>query len=228
MKNTKKVLSFVFVLGACFLFSACGEKTQVEQSTVPVSKEQAKVEKKLMNWMESGEAVECQIGIEEDRKITMMAKDEKVRVEGLPYASMSSASSEDFDPENADGISLTIGDWVYTWSKKSKEGVKFSLTEMEKMGEGLEDESGKNSDTWEEQVRGWEDGGIEYDCKKANLSDDLFEEPSGVVFVDMGEKMKNLTEMSEKLEAQQKEGEMPNIDDLKNMLPEGVEIPGME
>ncbi|GEM_PF-6673470 len=228
MKNTKKVLSFVFVLGACFLFSGCGEKTQVEHLTAPVSKEQAKVEKKLMNWMESGEAVECQIEIEADRKITMMAKDGKVRVEGLPYASMSSSSLEEFDSENTDGISLTVGDWVYTWSKESREGVKFSLIEMEKMGEGLEEDSGENSDTWEEQVQGWEDGGAEYDCKKANLSDDLFEEPSGVAFVDMGEKMKNLTEMSEKLEAQQKEGEMPNMDDLKDILPAGTEIPGME
>jgi hypothetical protein len=228
MKTMKNFLSVMVILPVCFLFSGCGEQDSTDQmkDQVPsgqVKNEQIKVEKNLMNWMEGREAVKCEIEIEEGMTMVMMAKDGKVRMEGMPYSSM---NAMDFDSENTDGVSLTSGDWVYNWSKKSQEGVKFSMSEMEKLGEGAEDNQSQDSDTWEEQVQGWENSGVKYDCQKAQLDDSLFEEPAGVEFVDMGEKMKGLVEMGEKFEMQNGEG-TPSMDELKDMLPEGVEMPEM-
>ncbi len=225
----KKFLSVVAIIPVCLLFSGCGEQDSTDQVKDQVSSgqtknEQMKVEKNLMNWMEGGEAVKCEIEMEEGMTMMMMAKDGKVRMEGMPYASMDNA--EDFDPKNTDGISLTSGDWVYTWSKKSQEGVKFSMSEMEKMEEGLEEDESQNSDTWEEQVQVWENSGVKYDCQKVQLDDSLFEEPAGVEFVDVGESMKDMVEMGEKFEMQNGEG-TPSMDELKDLLPAGVEMPEM-
>jgi len=226
MKIAKNVFSVGFIGLACLIFSACDNEQQAEVSEQGGSnfEEQVKMEKNLMSWMESGEAVECQIQITEGKSVTMMAKDGKVRMEGVPYASMENL--EEVDPENTDGVSLTVGDWFYSWSKESFEGVKFNLVEMEKMTEGMEEEQQEETGDWKDQVQDWEDGQIEYDCQEANLSDDLFEVPGNVDFVDMAESMKGFMEMGAELE-KQIEGGIPSAEELKNLLPEGVEMPSM-
>jgi len=148
-----------------------------------------------------------------------MTKDEKVRMEGIPYTSMNNA--EDFDPENTDGVTLTVGDWVYSWSKKSKEGVKYNMAEMEKLGGEVDEDESQDSDSWEDQVEGWENSGTKYDCQKMKLADSLFEEPEGIKFVDMAESMKSMVDMNKKFEMQNGK-ELPSMEELKDLLPEGA------
>jgi hypothetical protein len=221
----KKILSITLLIAMCLSLSACGKKDEISSQDASTSKEKVEIQKDLMGWIKSGESVECAMTIEGGGKVTMMAKDEKIRIEGIPYISFTDIQSADI--ENTNGVSLSIGDWMYMWGKNGKEGMKFNVKEMEELGDtqGEEDES---YDTWEDTVDGWEDDGVEYDCKKVKLADDLFSVPSNVEFADLGETMKGFTEMGKNFEKQFEEGNDINIDDLKDLLPEGMEIPEMD
>jgi hypothetical protein len=221
----KKILSFTLLVAVMLSLSACGKKEKTNDSDVAISKKQEKIQKDLMSWLKSGEAVECQIEME-GSAVTMIAKDEKVRIEGIAFASFEDVKEADI--ENSDGVSLTVGDWMYMWNNKSKKGMKFNIKEMEKLDEEVEGDEEQDYDTWEDQVGGWEDDGVEYDCKKTKLADDLFVEPKGIEFTDLGEMMKGFTDLGKNLEKQIENGEDFDMNSLKDLLPEGMEIPEME
>lgn len=139
--------------------SACGKEEQNIQKNVSIpQKKQVEAEKDLMEWIKSGESVEYKIEMD-GTEITMMAKGEKVRVEGIPFASF--GNSENADMEKASGVSLTIGDWIYMWNKDDKKGTKFNQKEMKKIGDSFGDEEEQEEqDTWEDQVENLENDGV--------------------------------------------------------------------
>lgn len=218
----KKIMSIALLAAVCLSLSACGKKDEIKVGEVSTPEEQMEVQKDLMKWMESGEAIQCSIAMDGD-EIIMKAKDKNVRIEGIPYMFGESAQEEGI--ENANGVSLTVGDWTYMWNKVSKEGMKFNNKEMEELGKETGSEEEQDYDNWEDQVENWENDGVEYDCEKTKLDDDLFVEPKDVKFTDMGEMMKGFAEVGENMEKQIEAGEMPDFETLKDLLPEGIEMP---
>lgn len=221
----KKLLSLVLLVAISLSLSACGKKEQGNTDGGPMTKKQNEVQKDLMEWMRSGEAVECTVEVE-GSSVVMISKGEKIRIEGTPYVSMNSI--QDGDVENTNGVTLTVGDWIYMWDKVSKEGMKLNVKEVEELGSEEDDEEDRDYDTWEDQVENWENDGVLYDCEKAKLADELFAEPKDVEFTDLGEMMKGFSEMGEKLEKQIESGEGIDLENLGDLLPEGMEMPEVE
>ncbi len=61
--------------------------------------------------MKKGGAVKCSLNMTEGN-IVMMTKNNNVRIEGIPFFSSTSTGEA---PQADNGVSLTLGDWVYMW-----------------------------------------------------------------------------------------------------------------
>jgi hypothetical protein len=165
--------------------------------------------KSLMGWLKKGKSVECTLSTEEGT-ITMKTKDNKVRIEGLPYMFGGSDTSEpDFN-----GVSLTTGDWVYMWS--GDKGTKMNIKAMQETMDEEQKEKAEDYD-WEETAQGWE-ALYQYECQEKRLSDDLFEPPTDVEFTDWTEMMANMQQMSQQLQEKFGEGENMNMEDIEEQL----------
>lgn len=204
----KKTLIFSLMFVMMLSLSACGRK---EKKQEPINKTSGGLEvaenNTLMGWLKRGKAVECRV-MSPDGDIVVKTKDDAVYMEGIPYVS---ADSSGKTSEAKNGVMLTVGDWTYTWDKKLGKGTKMNNKEMAVLDP--EDKAGEPGEKgWENMTKEWEDSGFKYSCKEIKVDDNLFKEPQGVEFTDLGEMMKGLSDIGKNLEEQMNGGNM----DLKD------------
>jgi len=201
------IISFSLFLGGCFK-----KKTPEAQNSVnPEAGLVVKENNTLMGWLKKGKGVECVVSSLEGN-ITVKTKDNKVRVDGIPYAFGVAAGAEAVN----NGASLTDGDWTYFWS--GKEGMKMNNKEMEELSADLEQKKNAEDNQWENMVGNWEKDDFNYDCSEKTMSDDIFTPPSDVEFTDLTEMMSGLSEISKDLEKQLEAGEPIDAKALEEVM----------
>lgn len=203
-------LAAVLVLG----LSGCGKeekRASVEEDRV--NDTEVVENKTIVEWLKAGKSVECTIDSPEGPIITT-TKNEAVRMEGIPYFSMESSDSA---PEAVNGVMLTVGDWMYTWDKVSKQGTKMNVKEIERLS-GVEDETAEEPESWDDMAEEWDESGFAYSCQEVNVDDELFEEPQDVEFTDLTEMMRGYTEMSTQMEEQMRGGEPMDMAEIEAMM----------
>ena len=209
----KKLLILAVIAIVSLSLTGCGKKEQATQKEKPQGGFEVLPDNSLMGWLKRGKSVECRLKTPEG-EIVMMVKDKTVRMEGIPFMSMDSMG-EVPNPEN--GVSLTNEEWMYMWDKKSKKGTKMNLKKMKELSpDGIAQEQ----QTWEDQVLGWEDIGINYDCKEKKLDKDLFEQPNGVEFSDLTEFMEGMTNMGKQIQEQTQDGGEMDMEDMEKQMKE--------
>ena len=171
----------------------------------------------LLDWLKGGKSVECILSTEEGT-ITMKTKDNKVRIEGLPYMfGGGEATASDLS-----GVSLTTGDWIYMWS-----GDKGTKMNIKSMRESMSEEQLKEAEqySWEDMAQGW-DAQYQHQCQEKRLSDELFEPPINVEFTDWTEMMANMQQMGQQLQEKFETGESMNMEDIEEQL-EKMDMEGL-
>lgn len=163
----------------------------------------------LSGWLKRGKSVECTLSTDEGT-ITMKTKDGKIRIEGIPYM----FGSGDVTTPDISGVSLTAGDWVYMWS--GNKGTKMNLKAMQESMSEEQKEKAEDYD-WEEMAEGWE-AQYQYECQEKRLSDNLFEPPADVEFIDWTETMSQLQQIGQQLQGGLDEGETMNMEDIEEQL----------
>jgi len=160
----------------------------------------------LTGWLKRKKTVECEVttgsGV-----IKMMVKNDKVRIEGIPYAFGQSGSQPN-------GYSLTDEDWVYLWS--GSEGTKFNLTEVQ--ASLTEEQKNKTAAySWEQSAIVWESEN-KYDCQEKKLADSLFIPPTEINFVDMTETLETAQAAAEKARGNLAPGQNLNQEDIEEQM----------
>jgi len=213
-KNTMKkatalilIITFSLFLGGCFKKKA----PEAQNSASPEDGLTVKENNTLMGWLKKGKGVECTVSSPEGN-ITVKTKDNKVRIDGIPYAFGAAAGAEAIN----NGVSLTDGDWTYFWS--GKEGMKMNNKKMEELSADLEQKKNAEDNQWENMVGNWEEDGFNYDCSNKTLLDNIFTPPSDVVFTDLTEMMSGLSEISKDLEKQLEAGEPVDAEALEEAM----------
>lgn len=129
----------------------------------------------LLGWLKRKDGVECKLASSQGEEIIIKTKNDKARMEGMPYAFGENSNEND-------GKAITNGGWVYMWS-----GFKGTKIQLEAVKAGMsEEQTAKAKDyNWEDQAKSWEDAGYTFTCDYEKFSDDDFNPPEDVTFTDM-------------------------------------------
>ncbi len=159
----------------------------------------------LFGWMKRKKTVRCQL-TNDQGEITMMVKNDKVRIEGIPYM----FGGQNTEADN-NGISLTDGDWIYMWSGQT--GTKMNLKTIEA---GMTEEQKANAAdyNWENSAKNWEND-YKYECAEKGLADDLFIPPADVVFTDMSDTLEKARSAVKNLQDNLPAGQNINQEDIE-------------
>jgi len=211
----KKIIILLLVVSVSFGLSGCGKKKQASTQDQAKQKKDLVVEEdnSLFGWLKRGKAVECTIKSPEGDMI-VRTKDNKVRIDGVPYVSFENMEEE----PSMDGAMLTIGDWTYMWDKKSKKGTKMNQKKMEALaGDSSEEIPEESKKDWQDSVKEWEKDGFKYDCKEIKMTDTEFKAPEDVEFTDYTEFFTGMAEMGKEMQEKSDAGEQFNMEDLEEM-----------
>jgi len=189
MKKTILIVAavIIIILAGYFIFA---KKNQVpadnSQKSSSSSDVKDAVKSSLLGLMQGATGVKCSV---EDAtgKYTVISKNNKVRIEGMNYASPSVANSDD-----QKGIMINDGTWAYIWN--GKEGTKFNIKEIEAANAPQGEATAKSSD-WQDWAKSMETSGAKYDCQPGLATDADFTPPSDVKFQDLGEMMKAVQQL---------------------------------
>lgn len=167
-------------------FAEIKEEKSINESTNKESKNN------LKSWIQKKVGVKCEINDFGGGKVTIFAKDNKVKIESFGYNTDSQGVNK--------GNMITDGEWSYTWS--GKEGIKINLKDMEKFNQKTDGEKNVSDNlfqngSWESWVGEIEASGASYNCDVASLSDDDFKVPTDVVFTDWGKQMEQFLNIGE-------------------------------
>jgi hypothetical protein len=176
-------------LSGCSLFSGNANvqsqpQTQEisKENTAPVDGGNPSIKKSLLGLIEGSTGVKCSIE-DEQGKYVIIAKDKKVKIDGIDFSNPSEGSTTE-----QKGTMIDDGEWIYMWS--GKEGMKFNKKETEKLQTGNAN-SGEPSD-WQGWLGSLETSGAKYDCNPTVATDADFLAPQDVKFQDLGELMKGI------------------------------------
>lgn len=190
----KKVILIVALLviagGGYFAYQAAtndtgGEEQALQRKGGLVVKD----DDSLLGWLKRGKDVDCLVTTAEGEDIIILAKGDKVRIDGTPGM---------FGPstDGSDWIMVTTDEWMYMWS--GNEGTKINLKAVESLAaETAAEEAERYS--WEKAAAEWESSGAAVKCKEAKLSDNLFLPPANVQFTDMTAMLESMGQMRESL-----------------------------
>jgi len=211
----KKTLILSLVVIIVISLAGCGKKDEAQNTKSGESGFEVTENNTLLGWLKKGKTVECSVETPMG-KILMFAQNEKIRMEGIPFYSMESMREV---PKAENGVSLTVGDWMYLWDKETKKGTKMNVKEMERLGKELDDveDEPKASKTWEDSVKEWEDEEAAYNCKEKKLSSEVFEAPEDVEFADLTEMMKGMADFGKNAGTQIKAGGEIDLKALEEM-----------
>jgi hypothetical protein len=203
------VIALLLVTGGYFTWSMMTGDKAADEEAQPITPGLSVVaDDSLLGWM-GRNSVECSVTSPEG-VMKIMLKDQKVRIEGIPYAFAA-------DPaQAANGVSLTDGDWVYMWS-----GGKGTKMNLKKMQETMTPEQKKLSKdySWQETARDWDTNGLQYSCEEKKLDNGLFTAPEEVVFTDMTDTLIDLQQVGQKIQNATGGGEV-NMEDIEAQLEE--------
>jgi hypothetical protein len=179
----KKIFSIFLLTISILGLAGCGTRNKI----APVQENrtgglQITENNTLLGWLKRGKTVQCTVSSSGD-KLTIMVKNGKVRIEGMPFV-MAESDRKSALPEN--GISLFAGSITYMWDKFTLEGVKLnqkSLADLQ-AGTTAPASEGKTED-WEKMAESWESADDAYECKEKEMPDDLFMVPANVRFQDL-------------------------------------------
>lgn len=180
--------SGLIVTFSALILSACLKQSSSQQVQAP---EQQTGQEALQEWQElgtalaEGKAAHCQIlNTETNQTGEYYMKGEKVRYE----------LSNPTDPEQA-GSFISDGEWVYSWSEDTKQGMKFAVTDPEEEAEAMEDQGEAQEEssvpdlTDQSAWDGFEQQGFTVDCNIEEVDDAQFIPPTDVEFVDFAQMM---------------------------------------
>jgi hypothetical protein len=210
--------------------TGCGKKQEVAEPAPAASEPQqggilvGETDNSLLGWLKRKQGVECVVEDKEGR-VVIQSKQDKVRMTGIPYVDMASAVESGGSPD-MNGVSLTVGDWIYMWSERDKKGTKMNIKKIESLA--ADDEEIKDQETWDEAVADWEDEEVEYNCTDKNLSDDLFTPPGDVEFTDLTDFMLGIGEMADEMEKQFEAGGEIDLEALEQQAKDLQEKYGIE
>ncbi len=164
----------------------------------------------LLDWLKGGKSVQCVLSTAEGA-MTVMAKNDAIRIEGIPYA------FSDNNGQSQPSTSLTLGDWVYYWS--GQEGVKYNITAANTTSDdsGMDNSETDNVD-WENWAQSMEDEGVSYDCSEKSFSNDLFSPPGDVNFVDLTALSNQAQQLGQGMEENLPASGTPSQDDILKQL----------
>ncbi len=207
----KKILPIIVLvlLIAVVSFIVLDKDKETKEADLPKDTKELEVKENpsLLGWLKGKNSIECVLSTAEG-SITVKSKDEKVRIDGIPYMFGDDMAS----PES--GTSLTVGDWVYMWA--GDKGTKFSMQDLGEDDQGEE----KEQVSWEDWAEGMQEAETSYDCKEKRFSDDIFTPPSDVEFIDWSEWMTGMQEFSDEMEASMEAGEDMSLEDIEKKLEE--------
>ncbi|MFA9288981.1 MAG: hypothetical protein ACEQSA_03825 [Weeksellaceae bacterium] len=138
-----------------------------------------------------------------NQKCTFEYNDPNGGIEGTTYISASNVRSDfnntDKDGKTSNGGMITDGDFMYTWTSDSKEGVKTAITDdMQKTVEEEREKFMQNPDTYMDPNQK-----VEYDCANWNPDVKVFTPPADIKFTDYSVQMQQMQEELKKMGGEQ-------------------------
>jgi hypothetical protein len=190
----KKTIVTLLIGAFCLTGCSFGKSNSANTAVTPQPKEETTpAPSNLMDWLKTGEAVVCTVNTL-NGDVNIKAKDNKIRIDGIPYLYDQATSSATTENATQLGTSLTIGDDQYLWS--GAKGTKINRQALSELSGGQTDEQ-MDTKTWQDQVSDWQEAGFNYQCAKQSLSDDLFTPPTDIQFTDLAavlSQLQNLTQ----------------------------------
>ena len=195
MKKQQGIIIGVVILlliGGAYFWWQFGNKPAATGEGIPTPKPSLEVvsDDTILGWLSRG-AVECTV-TNETGDMKIMAKNEKVRLEGMPYAFANDSA------QTSNGVWISDGTWTYMWS--GTQGTKINIKEMEKTMTP-EQKTEVPDYNWTDAVKNWETAGFKYDCRETKLADDLFTPPADVNFNDLTATFTAAQQMGDKIKA---------------------------
>lgn len=209
----KQILLFPTIVLASLLLTAClpsqPKNNQENQTKNEETKSgQANGDENITGNLKS------LLGMNKSLKCTWSMNDEGIKNEGVTYVkgnkSRSEMKTEIPEQGEMNVISITDGEWFYSWDTKTKQGTKMKLTEMEtEIAEAPEsnNDQGETEMNYEQMM----EQNINYQCQATNIDDVMFVPPTDAQFVDLTESLKEMEEQAEQMKA--------NMCQLCEMLP---------
>lgn len=179
--------------------------------------------KTLSDWINSGKGVVCTVNTPQG-KITTKVKGNKVRMDGIIYVDMTS-----FDAKQGvqKGSSITDGEWYYMWGENN--GIKMNIKKMEQIGKEAESDYGVEEDDYSvsEWAKKMEDAKASYNCREENISDNEFEVPNNIKFVDLMEMFENMQNLGQDIMSDDSKAienlDLPKVKGSNEMTQEEIE-----
>lgn len=188
MQKTKLLLTLSLVILASFLVTGCFNKEASQESGLEEKQVEKNSPSSLSGWLGLKNGTICNVSSDEG-EITMKAKGDKVRMDGIAMPDYSEPTSS----QSVQGSSIFDGDWVYSWT--GEKGMMFNVKEMQALAEEMGEAQVEEEDmSWEKWANDAENDGFEYDCREANVDSNSFIPPENVEFVDLTEMMKGFGE----------------------------------
>lgn len=182
----KKTIAISLIIAFCLTGCSLGNK-KTEDTAKQVE------DTSLLGQLNSGQAMACAVTTL-NGEVIIKVKDNKIRMEGIPYIYDQATSSEGVAVQNNSGIMISIGDEQYIWS--GQKGTKLNLKELSELTGGQTEEQMAAKD-WQSTVGEWQQAGFNYKCEKQSLSDDIFTPPSDVSFTDLNEALRLLQNLNQ-------------------------------
>ncbi len=200
-------------------------KPSVGQEFKKMTKEGLKVKPtSLLDWLSGKKGVECVVN-SPDGEIKVTAKEGKVRIDGIAFH-----FGADAQHVSEKGTTLTVGDWMYMWS--GQKGTKMNLKKIRELSTN-ENKAKQETEveSWKDTIKEWEAAGYTYHCRAVNPSNNLFQPPIDVNFVDftaqleqqqnMVDKFKNIQQQPTKdnqLDTSQIQQQMRQMQEMVNKI----------
>lgn len=207
----KKIKKLLVLLPLIFLLTGCsvpfiGQNQQ--NGGGGQQQQQKKNEQKNLSLKDvfgRGDAYMCTYKAQ-DSEVTVYAKGEKLRVEGM---------SLDATTQGSGGM-INDGEWIYIWNDENKEGMKYNLEVLKELNQDVESEEVENYQNPEEWAKEVEN---EYDvkCEPTAISDNRFSPPENVDFKDLTEMLQKAQDLQESIPSPNPQGQMPEGVDQEDM-----------
>jgi len=182
----KKTITILLIIAFCLTGCSLGKKNTAD-TTKQVE------DTSLLGQLNSGLAMVCTVTTL-NGEISIKVKDNKIRMEGIPYIYDQATSSEATTAQNNLGTMLSIGDEQYIWS--DQKGTKLNLKELSELTGGQTEGQMEIKD-WQSTVGEWQQAGFNYKCEKQTLPNDIFTPPSDINFTDLNEALRLLQNLNQ-------------------------------
>jgi len=204
----KIIFSTLLVVVSTLIFSACSPKEQTSDADNEKASKEMAMQKdssfkgSLKDLISVGKPQKCTWQEDKEKTSGVTYTDGKrsySEASNVPIADLSGMHIDEESvagkPEKGSMYTMYDGEYVYTWSSVSKEGLKMksmnedSVKDTEKT-ENYDDKNhdeGKNNSEYLKTM----ESEIDYKCTSWKLDESMFNLPSGIVFKDFSEMMNN-------------------------------------